>query len=51
MGCGYSDTQSTGIASQQIDAFLTQEEVRLVKHSWILVGDDLTETGLLVFKK
>jgi len=51
MGCGHSGIVPIHENNQQLDAFLTQEEVRLVKQSWKMIGDDLTTTGLTVFRK
>ncbi|OWF48660.1 neuroglobin-like [Mizuhopecten yessoensis] len=51
MGCSQSGSVRMQRSSQQLENYLTSEQVRLVKQSWLILGEDMAATGLLVFKK
>ncbi|XP_069117944.1 neuroglobin-like [Argopecten irradians] len=51
MGCSQSGNVRMQDSTIQLDTYLTPEQVRLVKQSWMILGEDMEVTGLLVFKK
>lgn len=51
MGCTLSGIEDANREKRELETYVTPEDIRLVKESWKIVGQDLDGAGMMVFHK
>lgn len=51
MGCTLSGMEDASREKRELETYVTPEDIRLVKESWKIVGQDLDGAGMMVFHK
>ncbi|XP_061194669.1 neuroglobin-like [Saccostrea echinata] len=51
MGCTFSGIEEVNLEKRELETYVTPEDIRLVKESWKIVGQDLNGAGMMVFHK
>lgn len=51
MGCTLSGIEDANREKRELETYVTAEDIRLVKESWKIVGQDLDGAGMMVFHK
>lgn len=51
MGCTLSGIEDANLEKRELETYVTAEDIRLVKESWKIVGQDLDGAGMMVFHK
>jgi hypothetical protein len=51
MGCSVSGIEEGSHDKRELETYVTPEDIRLVKESWKIVGQDLDGAGMMVFHK